>query len=79
MYAFCFRQVGIVGRTGSGKTSLLRAIFGMYPFDGRIEIDGVDVSTLPVEMLRSRLAVIPQVGNVLLLMLLFLYRYHVIL
>ena len=60
-HAVLISQVGIVGRTGSGKTSLLRAIFGMYAFDGRIEIDGVDVSTLPVELLRSRLAVIPQV------------------
>ncbi|CAN0512557.1 unnamed protein product, partial [Ectocarpus sp. 8 AP-2014] len=53
-------KVGIVGRTGSGKTSLLRAIFGLYPYSGCIDIDGVDISTLPVHLLRSRLAVIPQ-------------------
>lgn len=56
-------QVGIVGRTGSGKTSLLRAIFGLYPYSGCIDIDGMDISTLPVQLLRSRLAVIPQVRN----------------
>ncbi|CAM9604685.1 unnamed protein product, partial [Hapterophycus canaliculatus] len=53
-------KVGIVGRTGSGKTSLLRAVFGMYPYGGQIKIDGVDVSTLPIHVLRSRLAAIPQ-------------------
>lgn len=58
---FCV-QVGIVGRTGSGKTSLLRALFRMYPYSGRITLGGVDISTLPAHvMLRSRLAIIPQV------------------
>lgn len=42
----------------------------MYPFDGCIEIDGVNVSTLPVEVLRSRLAVIPQVDCLSLIKLL---------
>ncbi|CAM9097728.1 unnamed protein product [Laminaria digitata] len=53
-------KVGIVGRTGSGKTSLLRALFRMYSYHGRITLDGVDISTLPVQLLRSRLAIIPQ-------------------
>lgn len=50
-----------MGRTGSGKTSLLRALLRMYAFEGRITLDGVDVSSLPAQLLRSRLAVVPQV------------------
>ncbi|CAM9901364.1 unnamed protein product, partial [Sphacelaria rigidula] len=53
--------VGIVGRTGSGKTSLVRILFGLYAYEeGTVCIDGVDISKLPLAVLRSRLAVIPQ-------------------
>ncbi|XP_026189648.1 uncharacterized protein LOC34621827 [Cyclospora cayetanensis] len=53
--------VGIVGRTGAGKSTLLLALTRMVPYTGVIKIDGVDIQKLPVHVLRSRLAYVPQV------------------
>nr|QFR37209.1 ABC transporter [Cyberlindnera americana] len=54
-------KVGIVGRTGAGKSTLSLAIFRMIePTSGRIFIDGVDTSKLGLHDLRSSLAIIPQ-------------------
>nr|AAB50764.1 mSUR2=putative sulfonylurea-binding protein isoform {shorter isoform} [mice, heart, Peptide, 1511 aa] [Mus sp.]AAB58753.1 sulfonylurea receptor 2A [Mus musculus] len=55
------QKVGICGRTGSGKSSLSLAFFRMVDiFDGKIVIDGIDISKLPLHTLRSRLSIILQ-------------------
>ncbi|XP_077574200.1 ATP-binding cassette sub-family C member 10 isoform X1 [Stigmatopora nigra] len=54
-------KVGIVGRTGSGKSSLFAALFRMAEVSGgEILVDGMDVSGVGLAQLRSRLAIIPQ-------------------
>eukprot|EP00929_Paragymnodinium_shiwhaense_P029915 TRINITY_DN17055_c0_g1_i1.p1 TRINITY_DN17055_c0_g1~~TRINITY_DN17055_c0_g1_i1.p1 ORF type:complete len:1486 (-),score=344.05 TRINITY_DN17055_c0_g1_i1:247-4704(-) len=53
--------VGVVGRTGAGKSSLLQALFRMCPYEsGRVLIDGIDVTSIGLHTLRRRLAIIPQ-------------------
>ncbi|EIW71607.1 hypothetical protein TREMEDRAFT_27765 [Tremella mesenterica DSM 1558] len=54
-------RVGIIGRTGAGKSSIAQALFRTVELcGGLIEIDGKDCKQLGLETLRTRLAIIPQ-------------------
>jgi ABC-type multidrug transport system fused ATPase/permease subunit len=55
------QRVGVVGRTGAGKSSLTLALFRFLEArEGRIIVDGIDISKMKLYDLRSRIAIIPQ-------------------
>jgi ATP-binding cassette, subfamily C (CFTR/MRP), member 1 len=54
-------HVAIVGRTGAGKTSIISSLFRLLePASGSITIDDIDISTIGLSDLRSKIAIVPQ-------------------
>jgi ABC-type multidrug transport system fused ATPase/permease subunit len=55
------QKVGIVGRTGAGKSTVFQSLFRFVDvWSGSIKIDGKDIAGIPLEVLRSQIAIIPQ-------------------
>lgn len=54
------KSVAIVGSTGSGKSTIVRLLYRFYDIDeGQIFIDGVDISQMRINDLRSMIAIVP--------------------
>ncbi len=51
-------KVGIIGRTGAGKSTLVNAIFRFAKFSGQILIDDLDINEISLSNLRNNLAII---------------------
>ncbi|KAJ7769135.1 hypothetical protein DFH07DRAFT_1058209 [Mycena maculata] len=58
-------RVGIVGRTGSGKSSLTLSLLRCIPSDGSVTYDGLETSSLNLDALRASITIIPQVPELL--------------
>lgn len=58
------QKVGLVGRSGSGKTTFVKLIQRIHEVSGgAITLDGVDIASVPLEQLRRQIALVPQEPN----------------
>lgn len=58
-------RVGIVGRTGSGKSSLTLSLLRCIPTEGTVYYDGIPTSSINLDALRSNITIIPQIPELL--------------
>lgn len=54
------RLTGIVGPNGAGKSTLVRALLGLLPCRGSVELDGAEITNVPRDQIARRLAYLPQ-------------------
>ncbi|KAF5294188.1 hypothetical protein FQR65_LT10899 [Abscondita terminalis] len=54
------QKIGVVGRTGAGKSTIVSALFRLYKFEGTITIDSIDTKEIETNFLRKHLSIIPQ-------------------
>jgi ABC-type multidrug transport system fused ATPase/permease subunit len=52
-------KIGVVGRTGAGKSTIFQTLFRMAEPDGTVSIDGVNIKDLSLHELRSKISIIP--------------------
>lgn len=53
-------KISVVGRTGAGKSSLIASVFRLAIVEGDILVDGINTASVNLDMLRSRISIIPQ-------------------
>ncbi len=63
MVQFLRQQIGIVGRTGAGKSSLLSVLYRLAEPYGMVTIDGVNTKDIGLHDIRRNISIIPQVHS----------------